>query len=49
MDLSVQFLPGGGMEARVDSPFIDMQVTPGRWSMGAAGGKNRRRPPNSLG
>lgn len=49
IDLLVQFLPGGEMEAKVDSPFIDMRVTPGRWSVGAAEGKNRRRPANSLG
>lgn len=49
VDLLVKFLPGGDMEAKVDSPFVDMTVTPGRWSVGAAEGKNRRRPASSLG
>eukprot|EP00903_Cladosiphon_okamuranus_P014178 g13175.t1 len=49
VDLLVKFLPGGDMEAKVDSPFVDMTVTPGRWSVGAAEGTNRRRPASSLG
>lgn len=49
VDLLVQFLPGGEMEAKVDSPFVDMTVTPGRWSVGTAEARNRRRRPTSLG
>lgn len=49
VDLLVQFLPRGDMKADVDSPFVDMTVTPGKWSVGAAQGKPRRRPMNSLG
>ncbi|CAN0227833.1 unnamed protein product [Ectocarpus sp. 4 AP-2014] len=49
VDLLVQFLPGGDMKADVDSPFVDMTVTPGKWSVGAAQGKPRRRPTHSLG
>ncbi|CAM9180034.1 unnamed protein product [Hapterophycus canaliculatus] len=41
VDLLVQFLPGGEMEATVDSPFVDMTVTPGRWNVGSAEGRNR--------
>lgn len=43
VDLSVQFLPDGEMAVKVVSPFIDMKVRPGRWTIGPAEGAPRRR------
>lgn len=42
IDLSIQFLPGGEVVAKVASPFIVMTVKPGRWNFEPAGGDRRR-------
>lgn len=49
VDLSVQFLPDGEMAVEVVSPFIDMTVGPGKWTVGPAEGSSRRRTNKSSG
>lgn len=49
MDLLIQFLAGGEMLVDVDSPFIDMKVAPGRWSVGPAEGTSGRHTNKNAG
>lgn len=43
IDLCVQFLPGGKIMAKVSSPFVNMNVFPGRWAIRSTAGVSRRR------
>lgn len=43
IDVSIQFLPGGEMTAEMASPFIDMTIKPGEWSVRPSAGSFRRR------